>query len=93
MFSIFYDDRPTSNFLGVAKIFDKLVHDQVYQYLISNDLLLKYQSGFLPNHCTLTALVGATNSFSVNIDKSLLNGVVFIDLKKRSILLTKHNAS
>ena len=74
--------RPISIISAVAKIFGKLVHDQVYRYLISNDLLSKYQSEFRPNHSTLTALVEATNSWSVNIDKGLLNGVVFIDLKK-----------
>ncbi len=37
------------------------------------------QSGF---HSTLTALLEATNSWSVNIDNGLVNGVVFIDLKK-----------
>ena len=66
--------RPISIISAVAKIFGKLVHDQVYRYLISNDLLSKYQSGFRPNHSTLTALVEATNSWSVNIDKGLLNG-------------------
>jgi hypothetical protein len=44
--------------------------------------LPKYKSGFRPNHSTLTALVEATNSWCVNIDNGLLNGVVFIDLKK-----------
>ena len=33
-------------------------------------------------HSTLTALIDATNSWSVNIDNGLVNGVVFIDLKK-----------
>ena len=33
-------------------------------------------------HSTLTALVDAAKSWSVNIDKGLVNGAVFIDLKK-----------
>ena len=33
-------------------------------------------------HSTLTALIEATNSWSVNIDNGLVNGVIFIDLKK-----------
>ena len=40
------------------------------------------QSGFRSFHSILTALLGATNSWSVNIDNGLVNGVVFIDLKK-----------
>ena len=74
--------RPISIISAVAKIFGKLVHDQFYCYLTSNDLLSKYQSGFRPNHSTLTALLETTNSWCVNIDNGLLNGVVFIDLKK-----------
>ena len=74
--------RPISIISAVAKIFGKLVHDQFYYYLTSNDLLSKYQFGFRPNHSTLTALLETTNSWCVNIDNGLLNGVVFIDLKK-----------
>ena len=47
-----------------------------------NKLLLGCQSGFRSLHSTLTALLEATNAWSVNIDNGLLNGVVFIDLTK-----------
>ena len=33
-------------------------------------------------HSTLTALLETTNNWSINIDNGLLNGVLFIDLKK-----------
>ena len=39
-------------------------------------------AGFRSLHSTLTALLEATNNWCVNIDKGLLNGVIFIDLKK-----------
>ena len=45
-------------------------------------MLLGCQSGFHSLHSTLTALLEATNAWSVNIDNGLLNGVVFIDLTK-----------
>ena len=45
-------------------------------------MLSSCQSGFRSLHSTLTALLEATNSWSVNIDNGFLNGVVFIDLKK-----------
>ena len=69
--------RPISIFFAVAKIFGKLAHGQIYCNLTNNDLLSKYQSGFRPSHSTFTALVEATNSWSVIIDNGLLNGVVF----------------
>ena len=45
-------------------------------------MLTHCQSGFRSFHSTLTALLEATNDWSVNIDNGMLNGVVFIDLKK-----------
>ena len=74
--------RPISVIPTVAKIFEKIVYDQLYEYLDSHNLLNASQSGFRSLHSTLTALLEATNSWSVNIDNGLVNGVVFIDLKK-----------
>ena len=50
--------------------------------MINNELLSEYQSGFRPTYSTVTALLETTNNWCVNIDKGLLNGVIFIDLKK-----------
>ena len=58
-------------------------------------LLNSGQSGFRSIHSTLTALLEKNDSWCVNIDKGLLNGVIFIDLKKafdtidRDIILKK----
>ena len=74
--------RPISVIPAVEKIFEKIVYDQLYEYLNGYNLLNASQSGFRSLHSTLTALLEATNSWSVNIDNGLVNGVVFIDLKK-----------
>ena len=57
-------------------------YDQLYNYLNVNDLLTSCQSGFRSLHSTLTALLEASNNWCVSVDKGLLNGVIFIDLKK-----------
>ena len=73
------------------------LHLQLYDYLNMYNLLTHCQSGFRSFHSTLTALLEATNDWSVNIDNGMLNGVVFIDLKKafdtidHEILLLKLN--
>ena len=67
---------------GGAKIFEKIMYDQLYNHLIVNDLLTSCQSGFRSLHSTLTALLETSNNWCVNVDKGLLNGVIFIDLKK-----------
>ena len=74
--------RPISVIPTVSKNFEKNVFDQLNKYYNDNNLLTSCQSGFRSLHSTMAALLEATNSRSVNIDNGLVNGVVFIDLKK-----------
>ena len=90
--------RPISIISAISKVFGRLVHDQFYTYLSSNQLIIPYQSGFRSTFSTLTSLLESTNDWCVNIDRGLLNGVVFIDLRKAfdtidyDILLSKLSA-
>ena len=79
--------RPISVISVVAKVFERIVHDQFYHYLTSNELLTNWQFGFRAKNTTVTSLLETTNKWAINIDNGLLNGVVFVDLKKLSILL------
>ena len=63
-------------------MFERIIYDQFFKYLNDNDLLINCQSGFRSLHSTLTSFLEASNSWSVNIDNGLINGVIFIDLKK-----------
>ena len=74
--------RPISVIPAVAKIFEKIIYDQLYYYLNENSLLNNCQSGFRSLHSTLMACLETNDSWCANIDKRLLNGVIFIDLKK-----------
>ena len=66
----------------ISKLIERVVFDQFYEYLIVHDLLADTQSGFRPRHSTQTALLEATNEWYLNIDNGLINGVLFLDLKK-----------
>ena len=87
--------RPISVISVISKVFEKIVYNQINDYLTTNNLLNQYQSGFRQHHSTLTTLLNATNDWYTNIDNELLNLVVFLDLKKafdtvdHSILLQK----
>ena len=74
--------RPISILPIVSKIIEKVIFNQLYEYLISNNLLADVQHGFRPMHSTLTALLEATNNWYLNIDNGLINSVLFLDLKK-----------
>ena len=74
--------RPIPVISVVAKIFEKLIFEQLYEYLNNNNLISASQSGFRTLHSTLTALIETVDNWSINIDNGLLNGVIFINLKK-----------
>ena len=66
----------------MAKVFDRIVYDQLYRYLTENKLLCCYQSGFRALHSTVTALIEAIDSWSLNVDLGFVNAVIFLDLKR-----------
>jgi len=79
----------------VAKVFERIVYDQLYAYLEEHSIICKCQSGFRSTHSTVPALLEATDAWAYNIDRGKINAVVFLDLKKafdtvdRKILLSK----
>ena len=58
------------------------MYDQFYSYLTEYDLIDTRQSGFRSLHSTLTALLDMSNQWCFNIDRGMVNGVIFLDLKK-----------
>ena len=74
--------RPISVVPVVAKVFEKLVSGQFMEYLESNHLLSESQAGFRKRSSTVTSLLSNTNQWYINMDKGLVNGIIFLDLKK-----------
>jgi len=72
-----YNYRPISIIPVEAKVFQRIIYDQLYHYLNENDLLSRHQSGFRSLHSTVTALIEATDNWSLNIDRGFINAVVF----------------
>ena len=65
-----------------GKLIERVVFNQLYGFLMRYDILADTESGFRPSHSTLTALLDITNDWFSNMDNGLLNGVLFLDLKK-----------
>ena len=66
----------------LAKLFEGLVYNQLRRFISDNNILVEQQSGFRSQHSTETALLGSTNKRLYNMDSGLINGVLFLDLKK-----------
>ena len=76
------NSRPISILPILSKILEKAVFHQLHSYLSENSLLSPYQSGFHANHSTQLAVTFLTDKIRRHMDKGLLTGAVFIDLKK-----------
>ena len=74
--------RPISVIFVIAKVFERIVCDQLYNFLSDEDIISTHQSGFRSSHSTLTALLEATDNWVFKIDRGNVNAVVFLDLKR-----------
>ena len=74
--------RPISVLPVISRLFEKLVFNQLHQYLVRYNLIHPGQSGFLKLHSTLTCLLKNTDDWYSGLDTGQMVGTVFIDLKK-----------
>ena len=74
--------RPISVLPAISKIMERILYDQLYDYLTKFELLSDSQFGFRKFHSTASALLDCTNDWYVNLDRKMFNLVVLIDLKK-----------
>ena len=58
------------------------MYDQLYSFLANEEIVTNQQSGFRSLHSTVTALLEATDSWALDIDRGNVNAVVLLDLKK-----------
>ena len=68
--------------ISIIPVVERIIYDQLHNYLVANNLLSSHQSGFRSLHSTVTTLLEATDSWSLNIDRGFVNTIVFLDLKK-----------
>ena len=63
-------------------VFLRLVYSQLEKYIRTHGLINRRQSGFRSLFSTTPAMLDLTNEWSFNIDRKLINGTLFLDLKK-----------
>ena len=74
--------RPISILSTISKVIEKVIHDQVFTYLKTNDLMYEFQSGFRQSYSTNTCLINLTDYIKLQSDKGNLTGMVLLDLQK-----------
>ena len=73
------DYRPISLLSVLSKVLEKIVHDQVIQYLETSSLLNPSQSGFKKGHSTDSALLKVSGDLRKAMDNRLLSILVLYD--------------
>ena len=89
--------RPISILCTVARVFERLLYNQLHDYLIDNKILCSHQWGFRSLYSRSLALIDCADNWAINIDNGNINFTVLLDIKKafdtidHNILLQKLN--
>lgn len=74
--------RPVSLCSSVGKIMERVVFKKIYNHLHSNNLIYKFQSGFLPGHSTTFQLIDIYHHVCQSFDSKQYSCMVFCDISK-----------
>ena len=75
-------NRPISVLQVLSKVIERVVHNQLYDYLENHNLLSQYQFGFRKNRSTAQAVAYYTDCIRKQMDKGQLTGSLYLDLRK-----------
>ena len=80
--------RPISVLPLLSKIFEKHIHQALYNFMGNNDFLYNLQSGFRRSHSTETALICLIDQLLSDMDKDHVVGLCLLTTKKPLTQLT-----
>ena len=66
----------------ISRLFEKLIFDQLYQYMKENGMFSGDQPGFFHLFARVTCLKKNTDDWYNGLDLGRIAGLVFIELKK-----------
>lgn len=74
--------RPVSILSIVSKILEKAIYIQLEEYLVKNNIIYDYQSGFRSSFSTDTCLIHLLDHIKMKNAKGLYTGMILLDLQK-----------
>lgn len=74
--------RPVSILSIVSKILERSIYVQLESYLVENNIIYEYQSGFRSSYSTDTCLIHLLDHIKAKNAKGLYTGMILLDLQK-----------
>ena len=74
--------RPILLLNPLGKVMERIVFKHIYNHMHTNNLLYRYQSGFLPGHSTTFQLIDIYHSICNTFDNNQFSCMVFCDISK-----------
>ena len=83
----FNNEIPISNISILSKVLEKVVSKQLFSYLTTNNILCTFQSAYVPNKSTETAITRVTNILH-DLDNTYETIIILLDKAQHFIQLT-----
>ena len=80
--TLFSNYRPISLLPCISKVFERIIHDQIYNFFETNNLLYTNQYGYRKGHSTEHAALTLVEKIINNIDNRIDTIAIFMDLSK-----------
>ena len=74
--------RPISLLPVISRILEKVIHDQIMEFVTKKNILYKFQSAFQNIHSTDSCLSYLQDKVAKGFDLELLTGMILINLQK-----------
>ena len=66
----------------MSKILEKLIYKSIYEYFVSNELLINENSGFKRNDSTVNQLIAIAHNIYKSLDSGKDVCAIFLDVSK-----------
>ncbi|CAH1995043.1 unnamed protein product [Acanthoscelides obtectus] len=80
--SVYNDLRPISILPALSKVLEKVIYLQLYEFVISNQIIPESQSGFRRGYSTTLLLLNVSDDIIRSLDAGLATALVFLDFSK-----------
>lgn len=74
--------RPISILCVLSKAFERLLKNQIFEYINQNNFLSSFQSGYRPKHSTKTAMLKILDDIGILVDNGKPVALVLLDFSK-----------